>query len=90
MREKILKNSPVKESKVSEIKIPTLFLGIGTPKRRASVGAMSAWIDKKMQTMKRHNISMAFNKFSTGHQSWLENNKQQTNFKKKIVKSQLG
>lgn len=42
----IVKIKPVKECNVSAIRTPALFLGIGTPNRRANVGAMSTWITK--------------------------------------------
>lgn len=34
---------PVNDLETSAIRIPTLFFGIGTPNRRANVGARSTW-----------------------------------------------
>lgn len=40
------KNKPSRDFNVSAIRIPALFIGIGTPKRRANVGVMSTCIPK--------------------------------------------
>jgi len=88
LREREREREPVNDSKVPEIRTPTLFLGIGTPNRRANVGVMSTWITNQMQVILRYyNLEMQLSVKQFEIQvleHLLHQNKQRKQFKRTI------